>query len=38
MARQRFSAKKDTYADRNGDVVQNVSEKGLTRGSSLPTC
>ena len=34
MAKQRFSAKKDTYTDRNGDVVQNVSEKGFTRGTS----
>lgn len=34
MAKQRFSAKKDTYTDRNGDVVQNVSEKGFARGTS----
>lgn len=34
MTKQRFSAKKDTYTDRNGDVVQNVSEKGFTRGTS----
>ena len=34
MAKQRFSAKKDTYTDRNGDVVQNVSENGFTRGTS----
>lgn len=34
MAKQRFSAKKDTYTDRNGDVVQNVSDKGFTRGTS----
>lgn len=34
MAKQRFSAKKDTYTDRNGDVVQNISEKGFTRGTS----
>lgn len=34
MAKQRFSAKKDTYTDRNGDVVQSVSEKGFTRGTS----
>ena len=34
MAKQRFSVKKDTYTDRNGDVVQNVSEKGFTRGTS----
>ena len=34
MAKQRFSAKKDTHTDRNGDVVQNVSEKGFTRGTS----
>ena len=34
MAKQRFSAKKDTYTDRNGDVVQNVSEKGFTMGTS----
>ena len=32
--KQRFSAKKDTYTDRNGDVVQNISEKGFTRGTS----
>lgn len=34
MAKQRFSAKKDTYTDRDGDVVQNISEKGFTRGTS----
>lgn len=34
MGKQRFSAKKDTYTDRNGDVVQNISEKGFTRGTS----
>lgn len=34
MAKQRFSAKKDTYTDRNGDAVQNISEKGFTRGTS----
>ena len=34
MAKQRFSAKKDTYTDRNGDVVQGISEKGFTRGTS----
>ena len=34
MAKQRSSAKKDTYTDRNGDVVQGISEKGFTRGTS----
>ena len=34
MGKQRFSAKKDTYTDRNGDTVQNISEKGFTRGTS----
>ena len=34
MAKQRFSAKKDTYTDRNGDVVQGISEKGFTSGTS----
>lgn len=34
MAKQRFSAKKDTYTDRNGDTVQSISEKGFTRGTS----
>ena len=34
MATQRFSAKKDTYTDRNGDVVRDISEKGFTRGTS----
>ena len=31
---QRYSAKNDTYTDRNGSTVSNISEKGLTRGSS----
>ena len=34
MGKQRFSAKKDAYTDRNGDVVQGISEKGFTRGTS----
>lgn len=29
-----YSAKNDTYTDRNGVTVSNVSEKGFTRGSS----
>lgn len=32
--KQRYSAKKDTYTDRNGDMVEGVSEKGFTRGNS----
>ena len=34
MGKQRFSAKKDAYTDRSGDVVQGISEKGFTRGTS----
>ena len=31
---QRYSKKNDTYTDRNGATVSNISEKGFTRGSS----
>lgn len=32
--KQSFSAKNDTYTDRNGDVVHGMRENGFTRGNT----
>lgn len=34
VGQEKWSAKKDTWTDRNGDVVSGMREKGFTRGSA----
>lgn len=34
VCREKWSAKNDTWTDRNGDTVSGMGEKGFTRGSA----
>lgn len=34
VGQEKWSAKEDTWTDRNGDVVSGLREKGFTRGSA----
>ena len=34
VGQEKWSAKKDTWTDRNGDTVSGMREKGFTRGSA----
>lgn len=34
VGQEKWSAKEDTWTDRNGDVVSGMREKGFTRGSA----
>lgn len=34
VGKEKWSAKNDTWTDRNGDTVSGMSEKGFTRGSA----
>lgn len=34
VGKERWSAKNDTWTDRNGDVTEGMSAKGFTRGSA----